>query len=199
MMNLGKGKARNFGRKAFTLIELLVVIAVLGVLATIVLLAVNPGEQLARARDTSRVAAVTQIGRALLANYTAQGGKYIQPSNGVTPFTGTFLTTLNTSQDLKTVPTNPTPGGSATYANCALIAATATNSFQSGWCYAVDNSTTATEGIVYVGLESQLNDSKCTTGTDYVWWAFSTTQGRGGFTCTSGSGVAPALSPTFVP
>src|SRR3989344_287729 len=106
----------HLSSKGFTLIELLVVIAVLGVLATIVLLAVNPGEQLARARDTSRVAAVTQIGRSLLSYYTAQNGRYPEPdSDGVTLFVGDFLTTLNASQDLKTIPTNPTATSLTTF------------------------------------------------------------------------------------
>ncbi|MCL6096666.1 MAG: type II secretion system GspH family protein, partial [Patescibacteria group bacterium] len=88
-----------FHPKGFTLIELLVVIAVLGILATIVLLAVNPGEQLARGRDSSRVAGVTQLGRSLQAYYTANGSSY--------PVAGTnWLTTLTNSSDVKLIPSN---------------------------------------------------------------------------------------------
>jgi prepilin-type N-terminal cleavage/methylation domain-containing protein len=42
----------NYG---FTLIELLIVIAILGVLAVVVLVAINPIEQLARTRDGGRL------------------------------------------------------------------------------------------------------------------------------------------------
>ena len=47
-------------RRGFTLIELLIVMAILGVLAVVVLVAINPIQQLARTRDTGRKSGVTQ-------------------------------------------------------------------------------------------------------------------------------------------
>ena len=51
--------------KGFTLIELLIVIGVLGVLATVLLIIIDPVKQLQRARDTKRKANIAQIQQAL--------------------------------------------------------------------------------------------------------------------------------------
>ena len=48
-------------RAGFTLVELLVVIALIGILVTIVIVAINPVERLKNARDTDRKSAIAQI------------------------------------------------------------------------------------------------------------------------------------------
>jgi len=52
-------------KKGFTLIELLVVIGIIGILAAIVLVAVNPGRQFALARDTQRRSDLLEITNAI--------------------------------------------------------------------------------------------------------------------------------------
>lgn len=52
-------------QKGFTLIELLVVIGIIGILITVVLVAINPGRQFAMARDTQRRSDLYSITNAL--------------------------------------------------------------------------------------------------------------------------------------
>ena len=64
-------------RKGFTLIELLVVIGIIGILAAVVLVAVNPGRQFASARDAQRRADLYSISNAVY--------QYAVEKNGVLP------------------------------------------------------------------------------------------------------------------
>ena len=180
MKKLLKNLFKNSLQKGFTLIELLVVIAVLGVLATIVLLAVSPGEQLARARDTNRQSAVTQLGRALQGYYTAQGATY--------PAEGTAWTTpLITSGDLKTTPANPAYT-TAPVAPICTYASYAIGGLVTGYCYRA----TATDAIVYVKLEATLFQNKCAAA-NQAFWVFSTADARAGGVCRTAVQGEPAV------
>ncbi len=97
----------------FTLVELLVVIAVVGVLAGIVAVALNPASFFARGRDSRRLSDLTTI-QSALEQYYAQNNSY--PATGGVPF-GSAWTSGGITY-LKTVPNDPS-GAPATYEYCA--------------------------------------------------------------------------------
>ena len=183
---------KGYIRSGFTLIELLIVMAILGVLAVVVLVAINPVQQLARTRDTGRISSVTQVGRALESFYTTHGGRYLDATNCDTNGSGSFnngdnwLTCLRTTGELSTEP------GLIKYSvtgisECAPF--TSLSTIQNGLCYTISGS--GANAIVYARLESQSYASKCktpaTTPDPYFVW--STFNGRGGLKCTSTSSV----------
>ncbi|MCS7092446.1 MAG: type II secretion system GspH family protein, partial [Patescibacteria group bacterium] len=163
-MNKLKNTAKPSG---FTLIELLIVIAILGVLAVVVLVAVNPVQQLARTRDSGRKSAITQLGRALQAYYTARNGTYVTEN-------ATWLDSLVTSGELASAPS------AISYASGTAGCTGAAE--QNNLCY--DYDTTLGRVIVYARMESNVEASKCATGT-VAYFVYSSRQGRGGLVCSA--------------
>ena len=85
-------------KRGFTLIELLVVVAIIGLLATLSIVALNNAR--ARARDARRVADIKQIQTALELYYNDQGSYPASLSTSIASGTTIYMTT---------VPTAPTP------------------------------------------------------------------------------------------
>lgn len=77
---------KTLTQRGFTLIELLVVIGIIGILAAVVLVAVNPGRQFASARDTQRRADLYGITNAIY--------QYATENNGTIP---TAITSTETN------------------------------------------------------------------------------------------------------
>ena len=163
--------------KGFTLVELLIVIAIIGVLAVVVLVAINPIEQLAKTRDSGRISTITQVGHAVQAYYTSR-------ATTSTPYprespAGVWDDDLVTSGELSTFP------GAIGYS--AYGVAACADNVVNGSCY--DND--ATNGsLVYAKMESNNQNTKCTGG-NVAWAVFSTADGRGGVVCGAAGGLDP--------
>lgn len=161
-------------KKGFTLIELLIVMAILGVLAVVVLVAINPAEQLRRARDSGRISGVQQVGRAITAYYTANG---VLPGSGNPPATIDFTQDLLDSQELQSIPTGICEAG-----GCAVTCTGGQPAFDT-WCYKFTSVGTGEVFVLYADLFSVQRLNQCGAGATNVFSIFSSSAGRGGLFC----------------
>lgn len=82
-------------QKGFTLLEILLVIAAIGILAAIVIVAINPNRQIAQVRDADRVSSSNSLTKAL-EQYTIDNGGYptsVSPTETEVCATGNLSTT----------------------------------------------------------------------------------------------------------
>lgn len=93
--------AKIIKQKGFTLIELLVVIGIIGILAAVVTVAVNPGRQFGSARDAQRRADLYSITNAIYQYATEHNGNI--PTDITTTLTSLGTAGVDLSQEL--VPT----------------------------------------------------------------------------------------------
>ena len=169
----------------FTLIELLIVIAILGILAVVVLVIMNPGEKQAQARDTGRISSVTQIGKSIQAYYTTKTS---------VPDVGSWANDLVTSGELSTFPS----GIKYSYNSVSTCSTYVQPANDSTYCYNEDQAN-GNGALVFSKAESTTYRSKCTAPQE-AYFVYSTVDGRGGTICSSGDPpVWAAGSMTYAP
>lgn len=186
LIELLTAKQQGGRSKGFTLIELLIVMAILGVLAVVVLVAINPVQQLARTRDTGRKSAVNQVGHALQGFFTGRNGKFLITSNcpAVTAGggNGAWMDCLQSVGELASVPSaiNYSVGPNPCTSNPAVGFQGAV---QNNLCYKV--SANGDQSVVYASLESNSEAAKCPSTTPIPWFVWSSADGRSGLVCTA--------------
>jgi prepilin-type N-terminal cleavage/methylation domain-containing protein len=132
-------------KKGFTLIELLVVVAIIGLLATLSIVALNTAR--AKARDAKRVGDVKQIQTALELYYNDQGAYPVSATSGTAISSGTTVY-------MSVVPTAPTPFDPGTTTCTAL-----TNSYKytqdgTGVSYSLTYCLGAATGNIKAGINT---------------------------------------------
>jgi prepilin-type N-terminal cleavage/methylation domain-containing protein len=163
-------------KKGFTLIELLIVMAILGVLAVVVLVAINPTQQLARTRDTGRKSTVNQVGRVLISYFTSRA-TYLKAANCANLNTN-WIDCLTAVGLLKSVPA----GITYQFGNdCTLATPPATYGQQNLWCYSV--SAAGDTAVVFATLESNSESSKCDTAGQQPYFVWSSVDGKSCLRC----------------
>ncbi len=115
--------------KGFTLVELLVVISVVGILATVLIATINPGNQIRKSNDVQRKTALKTLQSALEQYYQDNGSYPVPTGNICVSSSTTGCWSLSTATRLlgpfganyiKSMPLDPTQSGS----NCTNMGGT---------------------------------------------------------------------------
>jgi len=165
--------------KGFTLIELLIVIAILGILAVVVLVIMNPGERQAQARDTGRISSVTQIGRSLQAYYSTKTSY---------PDVANWANDLVVSSELTTFPS----GIAYSYNSVTPCSTYVQPAAAPTYCYNEDQDS-SNGAVIFSKAESTTYRSKC-TAPDEAYFVFSTIDAHGGIICSNGDPAPGTLT-----
>lgn len=144
------------------------VIAVIGVLAAIVLLAINPAQQFAQARDSSRRQTVSALGRAVAA-YATTHGNY---PNDDGADAGTWMQKLIDAGEIKQPPEE------VEYSDQTLTVCS--KDPINGWCYEERDFNNV--AIVFVRMEWEGEQDKCATD-QYAWYLWDSKDNKSGVVC----------------
>lgn len=153
----------SFFSKGFTLVELLISISVMGILSAVILVAINPGEQMAKANDAGKKSAITQLAKALQ-SYNTIANLWPAAGQGGNP----WMTQLKNAGELRTI--FPSIGTKCNEG----IEADFPNSYQeNGYCYwrFTYNPTNTNEVSLWTKLDSNIEKGKCSGGlVPYYTW-----------------------------
>ena len=151
--------------KGFTLIELLVVIAILGILAAVVLIAINPAERIKEANDTQIRSDVSTIASAIEACFTGEATGYYDNCNTISELTSRgYLKTTPQTNDSTSTPANK---------RLTWLPATGTN---------------LVDVAAYAQLQAESADNKLTTpctGNPPFYYVYRTSNGSSNVVCTA--------------
>ena len=143
-------------KSGFTLIEILVVIGIIAVLASVVLVAVNPSRQFKLARDSQRVANVNAILNAIGQNISEHKGSFVCPTGVTTiPSSPTLIESNSGGIDvalcvvpayISSLPFDPSPATGAKY--------TSISDYDTGYVVSQD----ATNGQISVSAVGEITN-----------------------------------------